>query len=57
MVSLVLTDAAGRQYLTQEFDTTLEREASVDVSNLSRGIYILRAVSKTKQATIKIIKK
>lgn len=56
-VTVTVMDAAGRQYLAQQFDANVAREVNVDVSSLSKGIYILRASSKTKRANIKLIKK
>jgi hypothetical protein len=55
--TITVTDALGRPYLTKTLNTNGAREATIDVSKLSKGIYLLRAVSKTKQATIKLIKK
>lgn len=56
-VSLTVLDAAGRKFITKQMDAGATREARMDVSGLSKDIYIIRAVSATKQATIKFIKK
>jgi hypothetical protein len=56
-VTFTLLDVSGKKYLTQQLDTMNAREIKIDVSKLTKGIYILRAVSNTKQATIKLIKK
>jgi hypothetical protein len=56
-VIVTVLDVNGKQYLTQHLDTDIAREIKVDVSKLTKGIYMLRAVSNSKQATIKLIKK
>ncbi|MFZ2905462.1 MAG: S8 family serine peptidase [Cyclobacteriaceae bacterium] len=56
-VSLTVLDAAGRRFINKQMDASVAREAKIDVSGLSKGIYIIRAVSSNKQATIKFIKK
>jgi subtilisin family serine protease len=56
-VTITVSDVNGKQYLTKQLDTMNAHEAKVDVSKLSKGIYILQAVSNTKQAAIKLIKK
>jgi hypothetical protein len=56
-VVLTLMDVNGRTYLTRSLNTLFTREQRVNVSDLSSGIYILKAVSGTRQATIKLIKK
>lgn len=56
-VSLTVRDATGRKFINRQMDAGTAREAGIDVSGLSKGIYILRAVSNNKQATIKFIKK
>jgi len=56
-VDIAVLDVNGKQYLTHHLDTMNAREITVDVSKLTKGIYMLRAISKTKQATIKLIKK
>lgn len=56
-VDLTLIDVTGKQYLTQHINTATAREATVDVSSLAKGIYILKAASGSRQASIKLIKK
>jgi subtilisin family serine protease len=56
-VAISVVDVNGKQHVTRQLDTANAREAKVDVSKLTKGIYILRANSSNKQATIKLIKK
>jgi hypothetical protein len=55
-VNLIILDAMGRQYATHQMHAGV-RESKLDVSKLSKGIYIIRAVSNTRQGNIKFIKK
>jgi subtilisin family serine protease len=56
-VSLTVIDATGRQYITRQMNTGTAREVKLDVSKLGKGIYIIRASSATREASIKFIKK
>lgn len=57
MVEVVVSDATGRKFLTQSIDANASREVNVDVSKLSKGIYMVSAISGTKRTTHKLIKK
>lgn len=56
-VELVVLDVSGKQYATHYMNAGISREAKLDVSKLKKGIYLIRAASSKKQATIKILKK
>jgi len=56
-VTLTLSDMNGREFSTQKMNTAASREARVNVSDLRKGMYVIRAISANKQATIKIMKK
>ncbi len=54
---LEIVDATGRKQLMNTFDASRSGKIELNVSGLKRGVYILRATSTDKQATIKLIKK
>jgi Secretion system C-terminal sorting domain len=56
-VTFALTDATGKQHLSKQIAIASERKTIVDISGLSKGIYILKAASNAKQSTVKVIKK
>ncbi len=55
-VKLEIVDATGRQHLVQEIDATTSHDTQLNVSNLQKGFYVLRAASADKQVSIKLIK-
>jgi hypothetical protein len=55
-VKLEIIDATGQQHMTQEVDAALVHDVQLNVSNLRKGFYVLRAVSKGKNVSIKLIK-
>jgi len=55
-VKIEVIDAAGRQYLAEEVDATASRDIHLNVSSLQKGFYILRAASKDRDVSIKLIK-
>lgn len=56
-VTLEITDMSGRTQIVHHVDSTRSEEVELNVSGLKRGLYVLRATSADKQATIKLIKK
>lgn len=56
-VVLTVVDNAGRILLTKDWNTTASYEQRLNLTHLTRGLYMLKAASVTKQATIKIFKK
>ncbi|MEO7988721.1 MAG: S8 family serine peptidase [Chryseolinea sp.] len=55
-VKLEIVDAAGRQHLVQEVDATTSHDIQLNVSNLQKGFYVLRAASADKKVSVKLIK-
>ncbi len=55
-VKLEIVDATGRQHLVQEVNATTSHDIQLNVSNLQKGFYVLRAASADKKVSIKLIK-
>jgi hypothetical protein len=55
-VEFQVIDLSGRQHLMQKADMRASREITINVSKLTKGFYILKAVSNEKNTTVKLIK-
>jgi hypothetical protein len=55
-VKLEIVDATGRQHLVQDVDATTVHDVQLNVSNLRKGFYVLRAASADKRVSVKLIK-
>jgi subtilisin family serine protease len=56
-ITLKITDVEGRTILVHQVDGSRLEKTDLNVSGLKRGIYVLRASSRAKTASIKLIKK
>jgi hypothetical protein len=51
-----IVDLSGRQHITQVADTRVSRDISINVTKLTKGFYILHAVSGEQRTSMKLIK-
>ena len=55
-VRFMITDLSGKQHIVRDMNVAGAETINLDVSTLTKGFYILKAASKGKQVSVKLIK-